>query len=115
MKEIRVLSLLLIFLPLLTADDNQFWKAWEKESHRQCPGNQRVDRRRRLRRFAAGLALAITAANFPEQKMLVSGAVVIYLLLRMILSIPYARWRNGALSVPRLPTPARFPPGFVGM
>jgi bile acid:Na+ symporter, BASS family len=61
-----------------------------------------------------GLAMAIAAANFPTQKMLVAGTLVIYLILRMILSIPYARWRHTALSVPRHPAPARFPPGFAG-
>jgi bile acid:Na+ symporter, BASS family len=32
-----------------------------------------------------GLAMAIAAANFPQQKTLVAGAVVIYLILRLIL------------------------------
>ena len=31
--------LLLTFLPLLAADDNRLWKAWEKELRRQCPSN----------------------------------------------------------------------------
>lgn len=38
-----------------------------------------------------GLALAIAHANFPEQTRLVVGAIVIYLILRLILLIPYLR------------------------
>ena len=41
-----------------------------------------------------GLALAIAKANYPEQGMLVAGAVVIYLIFRLILAIPYLRWRQ---------------------
>jgi len=41
-----------------------------------------------------GLALAIAHANFPEQARLVAGAVVIYLILRMVLLLPYLRWRR---------------------
>ena len=41
-----------------------------------------------------GLAIAIAAANFPEQRQWVSGVVVIYVLLRVILSIPYVRSRR---------------------
>jgi BASS family bile acid:Na+ symporter len=61
-----------------------------------------------------GLAMAIAAANFPEQKMLVAGALVIYLILRMILSIPYARWRHASPGAPRPSAPARFPQGLAG-
>lgn len=61
-----------------------------------------------------GLAMAIAAANFPQQKTLVAGAVVIYLILRLILSIPYARWRHAALSTPRPAAPVRFAPGLAG-
>ena len=57
-----------------------------------------------------GLAMGIAIANFPEQKLLVAGAVVIYLLLRMLLAIPYERWQRTRLSLPRHPTPS---PGFV--
>jgi BASS family bile acid:Na+ symporter len=39
-----------------------------------------------------GLALAIAYANFPEQARLVAGAIVIYLILRMVLLLPYLRW-----------------------
>jgi BASS family bile acid:Na+ symporter len=60
-----------------------------------------------------GLAMAIAAANFPQQKTLVAGAVVIYLILRLILSIPYARWRHAALSSPR-PAASVPPPGLAG-
>jgi BASS family bile acid:Na+ symporter len=61
------------------------------------------------------LALAIAKANFPEQSPLVAGAVVIYLLLRLILSIPYTRWRKQAVSEePRPRTPAAFHPGIAG-
>ncbi len=61
-----------------------------------------------------GLALAIAKANFPEQIKLVAGAVVIYLILRAILSIPYARWRHASPRAPRPQTPPHFPPGFAG-
>lgn len=40
-----------------------------------------------------GLALAIASANFPEQKLLVAGAVFAYLILRLILVVPYTNWR----------------------
>jgi BASS family bile acid:Na+ symporter len=39
-----------------------------------------------------GLAIAIAQANFPEQSTLVAGAIVIYLILRLVLSVPYLRW-----------------------
>jgi bile acid:Na+ symporter, BASS family len=38
-----------------------------------------------------GLALAIANANFPEQVKLVAGALVIYLILRLVLLFPYLR------------------------
>ena len=40
------------------------------------------------------IALAIAEANYPEQSRLVSGALVIYLILRLILSLCYAYWRR---------------------
>ena len=40
------------------------------------------------------VTLAIVKANFPEQSGLVTGAVLIYLILRVISSIPYARSRR---------------------
>ena len=46
-----------------------------------------------------GLALAIAQANYPEQNKLVAGAIVIYLILRLIISVPYLRW---SLPVRRL-------------
>jgi BASS family bile acid:Na+ symporter len=39
------------------------------------------------------LALAIAAANFPDQKRVV-GAIVLYLLLNMLLAIPYVSWQR---------------------
>jgi BASS family bile acid:Na+ symporter len=45
------------------------------------------------------IALAIAKANFPEQGTLISGAVVIYLIFRVILGIPYMRLRKSAVSV----------------
>jgi BASS family bile acid:Na+ symporter len=45
-----------------------------------------------------GLALAIAVANYPEQKMLIAGAVVIYLLIRTILFFPYVRWRHTVVA-----------------
>jgi BASS family bile acid:Na+ symporter len=38
-----------------------------------------------------GLAIAIAQSNFPEQSRLVAGAIVIYLILRLVLSVPYLR------------------------
>jgi BASS family bile acid:Na+ symporter len=62
-----------------------------------------------------GLALAIAKANFPDQIMLVAGAVVIYLILRALLAIPYNRWRRNAAQASRRPhAPMQFPPGFAG-
>jgi BASS family bile acid:Na+ symporter len=43
-----------------------------------------------------GLAVAIAQANYPEQSRLVAGAVVIYLILRVLLLVPYARWQHAA-------------------
>jgi bile acid:Na+ symporter, BASS family len=42
------------------------------------------------------LALAIVKSNFPEQSAMVAGAVVIYLIIRMILTVPYLRKRRQA-------------------
>ena len=39
------------------------------------------------------LALAIAAANFPDQKRVV-GAILLYLLLNMLLAIPYVSWQR---------------------
>lgn len=62
-----------------------------------------------------GLALAITKANYPEQGMLVAGAVVIYLIFRLILALLYLRWRRHAASGPPGPqAPTHLPPGFAG-
>ena len=41
-----------------------------------------------------GLAVAIAQANYPEQSQLVAGAVVIYLVLRILLMFPYVRWQR---------------------
>jgi len=43
-----------------------------------------------------GVALAIAQANFPTQSTLIAGTLVIYLLLRLILDVPYMRWRRSA-------------------
>jgi BASS family bile acid:Na+ symporter len=40
------------------------------------------------------LAVAIAQANYREQGRLVAGAVVIYLVLRLILLVPYVRWQR---------------------
>jgi BASS family bile acid:Na+ symporter len=62
-----------------------------------------------------GLALAIAKANYSEQGMLVAGAVVIYLIFRLILAIPYLRWCRHTTSGPARPqAPADLPPGFAG-
>lgn len=44
-----------------------------------------------------GVALAIASANFPGQK-LVLGAVLLYLIVNAIVSIPYVEWRKKAHS-----------------
>jgi BASS family bile acid:Na+ symporter len=45
-----------------------------------------------------GVALAIATANFPEQK-LVLPAILLYLLVGAMLSVPYARWRRRSDTV----------------
>lgn len=62
-----------------------------------------------------GLALAIAKENYPDQLPLVAGAVVVYLILRLLLAIPYSRWRGHSASpAPRSPGPLHFPPGLAG-
>ncbi len=39
-----------------------------------------------------GLAMAIAAANFPEQRMLVAAAIILYLLVSTAVLIPYNAW-----------------------
>src|SRR5262245_62037580 len=41
-----------------------------------------------------GLAVAIARANYPEQSKQVAGTVVIYLILRALVSFPYTRWQR---------------------
>ncbi len=43
-----------------------------------------------------GLALAIAKANFPEYTKLVAGAVLIYLIFRLLLTLPYMHRRRHA-------------------
>jgi bile acid:Na+ symporter, BASS family len=40
-----------------------------------------------------GVAMAVASANFPEMK-LVLAAVLVYMIVGMVLSIPYAKWRS---------------------
>jgi BASS family bile acid:Na+ symporter len=61
-----------------------------------------------------GLALAIAVANYPEEKVLVAGGVVIYLVFRAILAVPYTRWRHAAPRIPRPQVPEALPSGFAG-
>jgi BASS family bile acid:Na+ symporter len=61
-----------------------------------------------------GLALAIAVANYPEQKMLVAGGVVIYLVLRGILAVPYMHWQHATPQARRPPAPEGLPSGFAG-
>jgi len=62
-----------------------------------------------------GLALAIAKANFPEYTELVAGAVVIYLIFRLLLTVPYMRRRRHApLGSPTPRAPVHFPPGLAG-
>ncbi|HWO02585.1 MAG TPA: Na+-dependent transporter [Blastocatellia bacterium] len=46
-----------------------------------------------------GVAVAIAHANFPEQK-LAMAAVLLYLLVSMIVSIPYLKWATGKVAAP---------------
>jgi len=41
-----------------------------------------------------GLAFAIARANYPQQSLLVAGAIVIYLVLRVLLSFLYTHWQR---------------------
>ena len=43
------------------------------------------------------LALAIASANFPDEKRLV-GAIVLYLLLNIVVSLPYIAWQRRAIK-----------------
>lgn len=54
-----------------------------------------------------GVALTIAAANFPGQKLVVP-ALLLYLLVGAILTIPYAAWRNrrAKAAAPPLPLPS---------
>ena len=61
-----------------------------------------------------GLALAIARANYPEQATLVAGAVVIYLIFRLLLAIPYHRWRHAVPRTPRPQASIQFPTGLAG-
>jgi len=54
-----------------------------------------------------GLAIAIVGVNFPSQLRLGIGAIVIYLLLSQLLSMPYKRWRRKASDDNIEPAPAR--------
>ena len=40
-----------------------------------------------------GVAMAVASANFPELK-LVLAAVLVYMIVGMVVSIPYAKWRS---------------------
>ncbi|HTS60571.1 MAG TPA: hypothetical protein VMH28_01030 [Candidatus Acidoferrales bacterium] len=42
----------------------------------------------------SALAIAVAIANFPDQRRSVAAAIVIYLILRALLNIPYLRWRG---------------------
>ena len=44
-----------------------------------------------------GVALAIAAANFPQEKM-VMGAILLYLLISLIVSVAYLAWRRRVLA-----------------
>jgi BASS family bile acid:Na+ symporter len=44
-----------------------------------------------------GVALAIAAANFPQEKR-VMGAILLYLLISLIVSVAYLAWRRRALA-----------------
>lgn len=46
-----------------------------------------------------GVALGIATINFPDEK-LMTGAVLLYLLVSVVLSIPYAKWSRRQLAGP---------------
>jgi BASS family bile acid:Na+ symporter len=45
-----------------------------------------------------GLALAIAAANFPEQRRLVAAAIVLYLIVSTLVLLPYDAWCKRRLA-----------------
>jgi BASS family bile acid:Na+ symporter len=45
-----------------------------------------------------GLALAIAAANFPEQRRLVAAAIVLYLIVSAVVLLPYNAWCRRRLA-----------------
>jgi bile acid:Na+ symporter, BASS family len=49
-----------------------------------------------------GIALAIAQLNFPEEKT-VMGAVLLYLLLNAMISLPYVAWRKKLAAAPKTP------------
>jgi BASS family bile acid:Na+ symporter len=51
-----------------------------------------------------GLAITIAAANFPGQVRLIAAAIVLYLLVKAVVLIPYNRWsRRRELAKPEAP------------
>ena len=54
----------------------------------------------------SALAIAVAIANFPDQRRPVVAAIVIYLVLRAILNIPYLRWRGPMQLQPEYAGPA---------
>jgi len=44
-----------------------------------------------------GVALAIAAANFPQEKR-VLGAILLYLLISLVVSVAYLAWRRRELA-----------------
>lgn len=52
-----------------------------------------------------GIAIAIANANFPTVK-LAPAAIILYLLVSVVASIPYLKWRRGQQAAGVAPTPA---------
>lgn len=47
-----------------------------------------------------GLAFAVASANFPAQRKAVAATILLYLLIRVLLQIPYNLWRKRRASAP---------------
>jgi BASS family bile acid:Na+ symporter len=48
-----------------------------------------------------GVAIAIAGANFADQKQIAIAAVLLFLVVNAVVSIPYVRWINGQPAVPQ--------------
>jgi hypothetical protein len=55
------------------------------------------------------MAIAIATASFPGQQRLIAAAILLYLLVKAVVLIPYNRWskRRSALLKPQSPEEGR--------